>query len=317
MPLQYDPKWAELAAPLLRKHAGLGKAALHDVKTRRARIEAIFNRGEEVQLPEDIERIVHHARAGDNHEIAIYQVRKRNAPATLKSPAIVHIHGGGYFSCSAASSAAALAMYVSRTGVQMLSIEYRLAPENPFPVPLEDCWSALLWIQSQAEALEIDPMRLAVMGESAGGGLAAGLTLLARDRGLSPPLAKQILIFPMLNDRTQTDHTGGLAYWDVDDNITGWTAYLGDDVGTDKVTPYAAPARASSVEGLPPLYLDCPQLDILVHENVEYVQRFLKANISTEFHLYKGLPHGFVGLAPTSAAAQRAIAIRVSAMTDF
>lgn len=317
MPLKYDPEWEKLAAPLLQQHAKLGKVAPHDIKTRRSRIEAVFSKGGEVQLPEGIEKVVHRAQAEDGHEIKIYQIRKRQHYNTTKGPAIVHIHGGGYFSCNAASSVAALAMYVSKTGVQMLSIEYRLAPEHCFPVPLEDCWSALLWIQAQADALNIDPARIAIMGESAGGGLAAGMTLLARDRHLSPPLAKQILIYPMLNDKIPIDHTNGLAYWDVSDNITGWAAYLGNDASGDNVTPYAVPARNPNVEGLPRLYLDCAQLDILVHESMEYAQRFVAANISTEFHVYEGLPHGFIGLAPTSVAAQRAIAIRVSAMTNF
>jgi acetyl esterase/lipase len=118
----------------------------------------------------------------------------------------------------------------------MLSIEYRLALEHPFPIPLEDCWSALQWIRSNASELNIDPSRIAIMGESAGGGLAANVSFLARDRGLSPPLAKQILIYPMLDDRTNLDTTDGLAFFDVSDCITGWAAYLGKDVvGSNRV----------------------------------------------------------------------------------
>jgi acetyl esterase/lipase len=200
----------------------------------------------------------------------------------------------------------------------MLSVEYRLAPENPFPIPLDDCWTALEWVAANATALSIDPARIAIMGESAGGGLAANVALLARDRGFNPPLAKQILIYPMLDDRTNTDTTEGLAFFDVSDCITGWTAYLGKEVaGTDRVPKYAAAARNDNVNGLPELYLDCPQLDILLPENLEYLSRFATARIRTEFHLYPGLTHGFNSLAPSVACSLRAIENRVRAMLSF
>jgi acetyl esterase/lipase len=184
-------------------------------------------------------------------------------------------------------------------------------------VPLDDCWAALKWIYNNAHQLSINPARIAVMGESAGGGLAAALTLMARDQGLSPPLAKQILVYPMLDDRTNTNHAGKLAFWDENDNITGWTAYLGSKVGSDEVAPYAAPARVESVEGLPSLYLDCPQLDIFVHEGMEYARRFVATNIPTECHIYPSLPHGFEGMASGISATKQAMSNRYKAMSSF
>jgi len=139
MPLKYGYNWAELAAPAIRQFTEPGKAAAGDWKTRRTRIEVLFGKTGAVNFPPEIEHIVHHAEAEDGHQVAIHHVPQRVRPSTGKCPATVHVYGGGYFSCSAASMVAAMGMYVSKTRVRMLSIEYRLAPENPFPVPLEDC----------------------------------------------------------------------------------------------------------------------------------------------------------------------------------
>lgn len=318
MPLKYDPEFAQLAEPLLRGMEGLEKPKLHDVEGRRAMLANMFPQTTAPpRIPDDVEQIVHHARASDQHEIAIYHFRKKTASERTPGPAIIHIHGGGYIALTVMSSIGSLVAHVSETGVPMLSIDYRLAPQHPYPVPLDDCWAGLQWIRSHAAALSIDLGRMAVMGESAGGGLAAALALLARDRELSPPLAKQILIYPMIDDRTRSNHVGKLATWDQNDNQTGWAAYIGPDVGSDRVPSYAAAARTGKVEGLPPLYLDCGQLDILVHENLEYARRFVAANIATECHFYEGLPHGFEGLAPTSTAVERAMVHRLRAMTSF
>jgi acetyl esterase/lipase len=121
----------------------------------------------------------------------------------------------------------------------------------------------------------------------------------------------------MLDDRICTDYTEGLCFFDLDDAITGWAAYLGDGMGAEGVSPYAAPARATDVTGLPDLYLECPQLDVLLPENLRYVQRFVEAKIATEFHLLEGLPHGFISLAPTASASKIAIETRLRAMITF
>jgi acetyl esterase/lipase len=314
MHLQYDPEFLQEAAPILEQLAQTTKPHLHDVATRRAMLGAMTR--EEFTLPEDVEHRVYQVPAPDGHDVPIYHFRK--IPARKgNQPAIIHIHGGGYISLTAAQCARSHPPAVSQTGVQVFSVDYRLAPENPYPTPLNDCWAALEWVRSNAEQLSIDPARIAVMGESAGGGLAAALTLLARDRALEPPLAKQILIYPMLDDRTVTNHAGELAFWDANDNITGWTAYLGPGVGSRDIVPYGAPARAETVEGLPPLYLDCPQLDMFVHEAMEYAHRFVAANIPTECHIYPGLPHGFEALASGASVTKQAIANRYKAMASF
>lgn len=318
MPLQLDPDFAQLAEPVLRQTQGMSKPPVHDVEGRRAMLAHIFPQTTAAPaIPDDLELVVHHAHASDGFEIDIYHCQKKSPATTGPGSAIVHTHGGGYIALTVATTVQMLTAYVSHTGVQMLSIEYRRAPEHPYPTPLEDCWTGLQWIQSHAETLSIDPSRIAVMGESAGGGLAAALTLLARDRAFSPPLAKQILVYPMLDDRTKTNHAGELAIWDEIDNVTAWTAYIGPDAGTDAVPSYAAAARTERVDGLPPLYLDCGQLDVFVHEGLEYVRRFVAANIPTECHLYEGVPHGFEALAPTSGIVQRAMANRMRVMMSF
>lgn len=315
MALQYDPEFAKLAGSGLQAQSIV--LPVHDVKARRDRMDA-FMAGTRPSLPSDVEQTIFHARTSDDYELPIYYLRKKGPAAEgASTAAVLHIHGGGYIGVSAEDSTPAIAGYVSASGVPMFSVDYRLSPEHPFPVPLEDCWVALLWLQSQAEKFQIDTKRIAIMGESAGGGLGAGLAQLTRDRGFSPPLAKQILIYPMLDDRTLSDHTDGLAIFAVNDVITGWAAYLGADYGTDKVSPYAAAARITDVRGLPPLYLDVGQLDMFVHEDVAFMQKFVAANAPLEFHLYSGVPHAFQRFAPTSKVAQQAFANRLGAMTSI
>lgn len=221
---------------------------------------------------------------------------------------------------SVVSFAMAIHNTVAATGVPMLSIEYRYAPEHPYPTPQEDCYTGLLWLQSHAAELNVDPARIGVMGESAGGGLAAGLALMARDRKLDPPLAKQVLIYPMIDDRNVSGDEAMLPFciWSYEDNVTGWSALLGKDtVGTEKVAKYAAPARETDLSGLPPSYVEVGELDIFRDEDLEYARRLAAAKVSTEFHLHPGAPHAFEVMAPNADVVKRALADRVRAMRSF
>ncbi|KAJ5751051.1 hypothetical protein N7533_008079 [Penicillium manginii] len=306
MPLQYDPEFIKEAGPALHILGGASKFPVHDVDSRRAYF-ASFTR-ELPPLPENVEKITRQASAPDGRQVPIHHIRVKGKQVNPNGePAIVHFHGGGYFLLSAETCLPPIVQAVSQTGVQILSIDYRLAPENPYPVPFNDCWAALQWVYANANELNIDTARIAVMGESAG----------ARDTNLSPPLAKQILVYPMLDDRTTTNHAGELAMWNEADNITGWTAYLGADRGTDKIKAYAAPARVESVDGLPPLYLDSAQLDMFVHEDLEYARQFVTANIPVDLHVYPGLPHGFEAFSSGTSATKRAYENRFRAMTSF
>ncbi|MBV9514882.1 MAG: alpha/beta hydrolase, partial [Mycobacteriaceae bacterium] len=175
-----------------------------------------------------------------------------------------------------------------------------------------DCYAALRWLISHTDELTVDPGRVAVMGDSAGGGLAAGVCLLNRDRA-GPTIAQQLLIYPMLDDRSRLPDRQLLPFltWTHDDNLTGWSALLGEDAGKANVDPYAAPARATNLSGLPDAYIDVGDLDLFRDEDVAYARRLADAGVPTELHLHTGCPHAFDLLAPTAEVSRRAVADRV------
>jgi acetyl esterase/lipase len=240
--------------------------------------------------------------------------------------AVLYLHGGGMiFGLEHLGRVydRAVREYVATSGVPMLVVDYRIAPEHPHPTPVEDCYAALRWLAEGAATLGVDPARIGVMGDSAGGGLAAGVCLLARDRG-GPPVAAQLLIYPMLDDRTHTPDPALLPFltWSYDDNITGWAALLGDKAridgaGTGAVSPYAAPARATDLTGLPDTYIDVGDLDIFRDEDITYARRLSDAGVPTELHLHPGCPHAFEALARRADVSQRAIGDRVRRLRAF
>jgi len=187
-----------------------------------------------------------------------------------------------------------------------------LAPEHPYPTPVEDCYIGVQWLAEHPSELGVDAARIAVMGDSAGGGLAAAVALLARDRG-GPALSHQILVYPMLDDRNTSPDPEivPFAVWSYDDNITGWGALLGDAIGGANVTAYAAPARATDLSGLPPCYLEVGQLDIFRDEGLAYAQRLSGAGVTVEFHLRPGVPHEFETYAHATDIACRSVADRL------
>jgi acetyl esterase/lipase len=236
-------------------------------------------------------------------------------PASGPGSAVLYLHGGGMILGLEHLGVVydlAVREYVAASGVPMLMVDYRIAPEHPHPVPVEDCYAALRWLADNAAALGVDPARIAVMGDSAGGGLAAGVSLLARDRG-GPAVAQQLLIYPMLDDRPQSPDPELLPFltWTYDDNVTGWGALLGDGVTTDTVSPYAAPARATDLTGLPATYIDVGDLDIFRDEDIAYARRLSNAGVPTELHLHPGCPHAFEALVRTADVSQRAISDRL------
>lgn len=232
-------------------------------------------------------------------------------PAGIDSPVpiILHIHGGGYIMGSAAHFMASQSALVSTLGCASVSVDYRLAPETVFPGALEDCYAVLGWIFANADAYGFDLARIGVMGESAGGGLAAALALLARDRG-EYRLAFQHLIAPMIDDRTGTvappSPLTGQFIWTAADNAYGWSSMLGHAPGMDGVSPYAAAARADNLENLPPAYIHVGALDLFLDENLSYAGRLVRAGVPVELHIWPGAYHGF-DLAPESEIARRAL----------
>jgi acetyl esterase/lipase len=229
--------------------------------------------------------------------------------------AVLYLHGGGMI--VGLSEFGGLydwlaARYVAESNVPMLLVDYRIAPEYPHPVPVEDCYAALRWLAAHADEFGVDPARVAVMGDSAGGGLSAAVCLLARDRG-GPAIALQLLIYPMLDDRTTLPdpELAPTAIWSYDDNITGWQALLGEHAGSESVSPYAAAARATDLSLLPPTYVDVGDLDIFRDEDIAYARRLARAGVATELHVHPGCPHIFEILAPNAAVSRRVIADRV------
>jgi acetyl esterase/lipase len=219
---------------------------------------------------------------------------------------VCFIHGGGYLFGSALVEDARLNRWVEQSGCVAVSVEYRLSPETAYPGPLEDCYAALTWMASNAAELGIDATRIAIVGQSAGGGLAAGLALLARDRGEVSP-AYQLLIYPMIDDRnaTASTHIKGAKVWSREANLLGWTAYLGHEPGGDDVPIYAAAARATELAGLPPTFVAVGSADVFRDEDIDYATRLLAAGVPTELHVYSGACHGFEGIVPNAAVSKR------------
>lgn len=326
MGYSYDPEFAKAFEPVAAAKAAAPKFPVHDVASRRAALEQMWSGlMDKWPVVSDVEETVFSFKSFDGVDIKLHRFIKTDASGSKSSrptPAVVYTHGGGYFCLNVSLYRKKLHSYVTHSRVQFFAVEYRLAPEHPFPTPVEDCYAAVLWVMANSATLNIDTTRIAIMGDSAGGGLAAGVALLSRDRKLEPPLRKQVLINPMLDDRNQSrfEPLDSLAIWTPDDNLTGWGAYLGREVAGrlhTGVSIYGAPSRAPSVANLPPLYLDVPDLDIFRDESIEYVARHAAAAIPTEFHLYPGLPHSFESFAPDNFFAKVAWANRVRAIQDL
>ncbi|KAI0862170.1 Alpha/Beta hydrolase protein [Xylaria cubensis] len=218
-------------------------------------------------------------------------------------PSLLYVHGGGMVAGSVDIIASQLARLAVVSDVQIFGVDYRLAPEFPAPVPAEDCYAALIWLHAHAAELGLDRTRIGIMGDGAGGGLAVSTALLARDRGLNPPLKSQILVSPMLDDRVAANWRLdgrdspllGFATMPLQSVRMCWRAYLGPGAGRDNggISPYAAPARMSDLRGLPATYLDVGGLDLFRNECAEFALRLAEADVQVEFHLLPGVPHRF------------------------
>lgn len=225
--------------------------------------------------------------------------------------AVVYLHGGGKVSGSVNLYDPMVAGFVFQSGVPFLSVDYTLSPKARGTTQAEEAFSAFMWLSDHAEIMGIDRARIAVMGDSAGGGIAAAVAILARDRNIH--LAQQILIYPMLDDRTMKPDEKLLPFaaWNYDNNYTGWKALLGTDPGGDNVSEIIAPGRLANFDGLAPTYISVGQLDIFLQENIAYAQQLVKAGVPAEFHIHSGAIHGFEFIAPNSAIAKRAMADHV------
>lgn len=237
----------------------------------------------------------------------------RPAAATAPLPAVYHTHGGGMILGDNRGGVPELLDWAEQLQLVVVSVEYRLAPETPHPGPVEDCYAGLVWTAGHAAELGIDPERLVVAGASAGGGLAAALALMARDRG-GPALAGQLLIYPMLDDRNDSYSTrqmAGRGVWDQASNELGWSSLLGDARGGPDVSPYAAPARATDLSGLPPMFVDVCSTETFRDEDIAYANRVWQSGGQAELHVWPGGCHGFDVFVPQAAIAVGARAARL------
>ncbi|MCP3990533.1 MAG: alpha/beta hydrolase [Actinomycetia bacterium] len=278
---------------------------LSDIEVARARLAALFDMLPTPELPATVEISEVEADGIDGGpavRLKLYQPSGRDPSA----PALLWIHGGGMVLGNADQDDANCATMANDLGAVVVSVDYRLAPEHPYPAPLDDCYAGLLWLAGATQDLGVDPNRIGIGGASAGGGLAAGLALRARDSG-GPAICYQHLIFPMLDDRNETPSSKVITdsrVWNREANRSGWDAYLGPLSG-DEVPIYAAPGRASNLSGLPRAYLPVGSLDLFLDEDLSYGQRLLQAGVPTEIRVFPGAFHGSSTFVPGSEISLR------------
>ncbi|MGH1488733.1 MAG: alpha/beta hydrolase [Acidimicrobiales bacterium] len=302
----------DLAARLDEDHAAVlgvlpeGLLDLTDINKTRAGLDKLMGAFPKPALPpgvavEDV-HVPGHLDGDPDVMVRVY--RPDNLAAG--SPALYWIHGGGMVLGSVDMNDVDCAARAADFGCLVASVEYRLAPEHAFPAPMNDCYAGLSWLASSAADLGINADRIVVGGGSAGGGLAAGLALMARDLG-GPAICYQLLVFPMLDHRNSTASNQAIVddrVWNRDANSAAWTAYLGAAVqASGKIPPYASPAIAEDLSGLPPAYINVGEFDMFLDEDVAYALALMRAGVATELHVYPGAFHGsntFVADSPTS-----------------
>ncbi|MFL0582830.1 alpha/beta hydrolase [Solibacillus silvestris] len=276
------------------------------VEVRKKNQEAIEGMLASTNLNEGVsitEKYIPGPKGEPNIRVKIYEPKEKKEIL----PGVLFIHGGGYVQGSIEMNEIACHDLVLEINCVIVSVDYRLAPEHPYPAPVEDCYAALEWFSENAEVLGVDSSNIAVMGASAGGGLTAAVSLLARDRN-GPSIAFQMPLYPMLDDRNITPSSNEITDEKIFNkklNQTAWEMYLGDN--TDDVSFYAAPARANDLSGLPPTYTCVGDLDPFRDETIDYAQRLRQAGVPVEFHLYPGCFHGFDVLFPNTEIGKRAI----------
>ncbi len=276
---------------------------LTDISVTRAGLDALMSQMPSPELPAQIS--VEEAQipgVGTDPDVPIRIYKPESLPPN--APGLVWIHGGGMVLGSAEMDDAGSAAIAEQHQCVVISVDYRLAPENPYPAPLHDCYAALKWFAKNANSLGVSSDRIAIGGASAGGGLAAGTALMARDKG-GPNLIFQLLVFPMLDHRNETPSSFGTSdtrVWNREANIIAWEAYLNN---IEPIPSYASPSITDDLSGLPPTYINVGTLDIFVDEDIDYAARLSQAGVPVELHVYPGAFHGSNGFVAESSLSLR------------
>lgn len=304
-----DPESREPLDQLLAVMPG-GFNAIPDIVARR---DAAAQLLAAIEIPPN-ESVTHEDRAVPGPEgapdISVRIYRPVNASGTL--PGVYFIHGGGMILGSVEGENAVAEQVCEQVGAVVVSVEYRLAPEDPHPAQAEDCYAGLVWMARNAAELGFDPGRLAVYGGSAGGGLAIAVVLLARDRGF-PAIRFQMPIYPMIDDTNETassHEVTDVGVWDRAANIEAWQWYLGGG----KPDQYAAPTRAEDLSGLPPAFIEVGTVDLFRDEDIAFATRLMQAGVPTELHVNPGAYHASEVLAPQAELSGRIWQRRLDAL---
>ena len=306
----------ELRAQLERTtELGFEAHTLDDLIAQRAQTTAMWAgllgetesplRGEDLAIPRP--------RSDEPLRVRLYRPPELSEPAAV----LVWVHGGGMIGGSLDADDRHCVRYALEVGCVVVSVDYRLAPEHPFPAAIDDVCATVDWLVADAARLRVDPGRIAVGGSSAGGGLAAGAAIALRDAG-GPPLRFQLLVRPMLDNRAVTHSSrefSGTPGWNRELNAIGWAAYLGAAQGTD-LPPTASPGRATAADlrGLPPAMIQVGELEVFRDEAIAYAAGLLAAGVPAELHVYPGAYHGWDTIAPDAAISRRSIAERMDAL---
>jgi len=297
-----DPELAAALEQMPLSFAGITPENVHVVREMMAAMR--------VPVPTDVAMEQQSVPTADG-EVAVY-IYHRNPSSP--QPALLWIHGGGYIVGSAEDDRARI--IAENLDCTVVSVDYRMAPEHPFPAGPEDCYSSLLWMVEHAQTLKIDTSRLAIGGASAGAGMAAGVALMNRDRG-GPALALQLLMYPMidnLHDTPSGQYTNH-PVWDQGTSFSAWEMYLDGTPGLD-ASPYAAASRATDLSGLPPAYICVGTEDLFRDEDIDYARRLIDAGVPCELAVFPGMYHGGDMLVPQARISRRLNADFLSALSQ-
>lgn len=306
-----DPELREAVAGLVDEFVTLDDIAEARIASAKM-MEAAKAQSPDVYRVDIEERVIPGSPGAPDVAVRIYRPEGHDGPL----PALLWIHGGGFVLGRAEYEDPTCSRFAAEVGCVTVAVEYRLAPEHPFPAPLEDCYAVLKWMVDSAGELGIDRARVAIGGASAGGGLAAGLALFARDRD-EIEVVFQLLVYPMLDDCNVAPAGEDLPdtlFWTRANNLIAWRSYLGRQPGEEAISCYASACRATDLGGLPPAYIAVGDQDLFVGEDVDFARRLIGAGVPTELHVYPGGCHGFDLLAPEADISRRFMSASVLAL---